>query len=754
MVIPYTIWRNAGNWLISFCTILILQGCHPQKRQEQPYVDRAFWQEDHKPYPVSTDAADNDVRSIAVGPDQTVWIATATGIFRKRQDASVWEPVLTADHKGPAFSVGIDQAGTVWLGTWQGLFRYADYHPETVEGTSGPVTAVSPAPEGTYALGPQGIWLVTNGQVIKKGYAIPRSVRNALPDGQGGIWIASDVGLYHCTPKSVDIYQSTKHLLSAYVKGLAYDGKQQLWAAGLGGVSQLANHRKTGTLTPEDGLPTIYATCVERAPDSTMWVGTEQGVVRFRPDGTHSLLFSQRWLLDDRIADIAFDKAGTAWIATPKGVSAIRKRSMTLAQKSDYFYDVLMKRHIREPWIAGQCRLPVAGDASAWEPEDDDNDGEYTGNYLAMEAFRYAATKSPDAKAKAAKAFRFLRLLQEVTGTDGFFARTIVPANWDKSLLHDVNRAYTGRELAAELAKEPRFKPVQVRWQPSKDGKWLWKGDTSSDEMCGHMFGYFFYYELVADEAEKQLVRTHIRHIVDHLIKHNFNLVDVDGKPTRWGVWSPEQLNHDPEWAPDRSQNSMEMLTFLKLAYHVTNDTTYQQQYLRLIQKEGYLDNMANLPNQNPAWFIYFDVVLQAYCYPILLACEKDPTLLAFYQNHMDSWFDRRRNDHNPLINFLYNYARNKQEELATSIAFFENTPLDLIDWPIDHTKREDIRIVRKPVLDDVQVSELQPPALRLAIRWDKNPWTATGGDPHREREPVFWLLPYWMGRYLGIINE
>jgi hypothetical protein len=203
--------------------------------------------------------------------------------------------------------------------------------------------------------------------------------------------------------------------------------------------------------------------------------------------------------MDDRVNDIAFDKNGNAWIATQGGVSAVKKKKMTLASKQDYFYDVLMRRHIRDPWIAGHCRLPIAGDTTQWEPEDDDNDGEYTSNYLAMESFRYAVTKSEDAKEKAGKAFRFLTQLQEVTETDGFFARTIVPSGWTS--IHDVNAR--DRQLAEALGNEPRFKPVTTRWHKSSDGKWMWKGDTSSDELCGHMFDTFLL-RTAAEERRKK----------------------------------------------------------------------------------------------------------------------------------------------------------------------------------------------------------------------------------------------------------
>lgn len=722
--------------------------------QELPpaYQDTGFWQETHEAYPLPKGMETGDVRSLTVDAESTVWIATAAGVFIKKENHSQWKAVLAENEQGPAFSVTTDAQSNVWVGTWKGVYRFEQNQLKLIHGPEAPISVVCSASKGVYAIGPKGIWFFNGQDFIKKNGEIPRSVRDAITDNQGGLWLASDVGLYYINKEGkTTVLRNPDEVLSGYIKGITFDRDQHLWAGGLGGVSIIDQFKKKRAITPTEGLPSVYVTCVKADAEGTIWVGTEKGVVRYYANGSHSLRFSRRWLLDDHVKDIAFDKNGNAWIGTLKGVSVIKRRKMTLAQKNDYFHDVLLKRHIRAPWIAGQCRLEKAGDLTTWQPEDDDNDGEYTGNYLAMESFRYAATKSPDAKENAKKAFDFLKLLQEVTDTDGFFARTIVPSDWTN--VHDGNQTYTPQQLAEELVKEPRFKPVEIRWRKSKDGKWLWKGDTSSDEMCGHLFGYYFYYELVADETEKKVIRNHVARIVDYLITHNFNFVDVDGKPTRWSVWSPDQINRDPEWAPDKAQNSMEMLAFLKLAHYMTNDGKYQKEYLRLINQEHYLENMAQVPHQNPAWFIYFDVMLQAYVYPILIKCEKDPKRLAFYQKHMDDWFEKRKGDHNPLINFIYCYSRNKKVELQNSVNFLVDTPLDLIDWPIDHTKREDVRIVREPVLEDEQVNVLQPPSLRMTVRWDKNPWTAKGGDPYREREPVFWQLPYWMGRYLGMIR-
>lgn len=712
--------------------------------------DTAFWQEYHDAFPVNNDPSGVEVRSIAVDSRGDVWIATPVGVFTKKQSDRTWQHAIPEEDQGPSFAVEVDANSAVWMSTWNNVYRFRDNKLERMSGVVSPIATFCVATEGVYALGPNGVWLFSGNGFEKKEYTIARSIRDAVSDKNNGLWIASDVGLYHSTPQSTKQLVNEDQLISAYIRGVALNG-DHVWAGGLGGVTILENEKKNKILLPKDGVPSLNVNCVKRSGEGVMWVGTDVGVVRYNKDSTHSLLFSRRWLLDDKVNDIAFDSEGNAWIGTARGVSAIRKKRMTLASKQLYFYDVLMRRHIREPWIAGQCRLPIAGDTSRWEPEDDDNDGEYGGNYLAMESFRYATTKNADAKEKAKKSFQFLKFLQEVTESDGFFARTIVPSNW--TFVHDGNRTYTDRELADELIKEPRFKPVPVRWWKSADGKWLWKGDTSSDEICGHMFGYYFYYELVADDAEKKIVSAHVTKIVDHLMAHDLSLTDKDGKATRWGVWSPDKLNHDPEWSPDRSLNSMELLSFIKLAYYMSGDEKYQREYLRLIKEEKYLDNMSNIPKQNPAWFIYYDVILAAYAYPILIKCEKDPELVKFYEAHIDNWMEGRRGDENPLLNFIYSYSRNKRAELKTSIDLLTNTPLDLIDWSIDHAKREDVDVVHEPVLGDVQVNKLQPASIRSTIRWDKNPWAISGGNHHLEREPVFWLLPYWMGRYMEMIK-
>jgi len=713
--------------------------------------DTPFIQEYHESCPTGQDGAGSDVRAIVADSVGNIWAATAEGIYRLNKGKGKWLALMPEADAGPAYDIVVDNKGSIWAGAWNGIYQSTPSGLKRVAGIDHPIAALCATDSGIIALGAGRIYSLTNGKYTFKEIPYSKSFRAVLPDRKGGLWIATGFGLYHHTDKGHKLYQAESELVSPELYDIAFDSKGSLWIGSLGGITVYKGARRAESFTPEQGLPSVSVRCVEQGPDGIMWVGTELGIARY--DGRDfSVRHSKRWLVNDDVRDIAFDSEGTAWIATAGGVSAIKRKSMTLAEKADYFLEVCLARHVREPYLVERCLLGVPGDTSTFKPRDDDNDGQYTAMYLAMESFRYAVTKDPRAKANARKAFEALRFLQTVTRTPGFVARTVIPSTWTR--MADPNRKISDRQWADMYVDNPCEKRIETRWRPSKDGKWLWKGDTSSDEITGHMFGYLFYYDLVADGAERKHVCKHVLNIVDYIIDNGYVLKDLDGTHTKWGVWSPQKLNHDPDWRAERGVNSVEILSFLKLAYHMSGHQRYQQEYLNLLNEHNYAANVRRANTRNPAWRTHINDELLALAYPCLLMHEDDPGLRRLYRESLDHWYDTAKADRSPFFNFTYGACVGKAPQLKISVDYLRNSSLDLVRWTIDNSKREDIRIVRTPELELLQTNRLLPPDERGVIRWDENPWRAVQGDGgHTESDGVWWLLPYWTGRYYGYIH-
>jgi hypothetical protein len=61
----------------------------------------------------------------------------------------------------------------------------------------------------------------------------------------------------------------------------------------------------------------------------------------------------------------------------------------------------------------------------------------------------------------------------------------------------------------------------------------------------------------------------------DFILANNYYLIDVDGKPTRWGFWGPSELNDNPLRYGERGINSIEILGMLAICYHCKHNETY-----------------------------------------------------------------------------------------------------------------------------------------------------------------------------------
>ncbi|MBI2302933.1 MAG: hypothetical protein HYU66_28845 [Armatimonadetes bacterium] len=493
----------------------------------------------------------------------------------------------------------------------------------------------------------------------------------------------------------------------------------------------LAGH---STTQPLRGVPFAELTCLAAGPDGSLWVGGPHGAARWI-DGVWEVYADHRWLPDNDVRAIVAEPDGGATVHTPAGAVRIAFETLTLAAKAAHYGELTDARHKRFGYVTG-CHLQTPGDLSSWRHNIDDNDGLWTAMYVAAESYRYAVTGDPDARAKAAESMRALLFLEAVTPIPGFPARAVTHRS------------------------EPGFRRHgDGEWHLGGGGEWEWKADTSSDELDGHYFAWPIYHDLVADEAERAAIQATVRRVTDHLLEHGLYLVDLDSRPTRWGVWAPERLNDDPAWRAERGLNSLEILAYLKVAEHLIGDARYRDAARELIEEHHYALNtleQKTLTGDFPGAHInHSDDELAFLAYHSLLSLETDPALRTLYLASLERTWQAERIERCPLWNVMYGGLTGRPCDVEAAAQALAEIPLDLVEWRVENAGRTDLRLdPEADRFDRRQVLEPLPWRERPLHKWNGNPFRVEGGHDRGEECGTFWLLPYWMARWYGLLVE
>jgi len=480
-------------------------------------------------------------------------------------------------------------------------------------------------------------------------------------------------------------------------------------------------------------LPCADIRCIA-VIEGKLWCGTSKGAFAWNRRGRIDYYASKRWLIDDIVIDIAPGPNGSVLVLTESGLSIIHFQEMTLAEKADHFDELTRQRHIRYGFNSAFV-MTESGDFSTGYLVDQDNDGLWTAMYLAGELFRYAVTQSDDTYRNCLDSFEAMERLTTITPMDGFPARAIERG---------------GYQVADKQ-----------HWHPAADGHWVWKGTTSSDEIVGHFFAYTLFAEIIEDPQWKQRAVTLMDSIMDHIVRNNWYLIDYDGKPTLWGRWHPEYVNKFPRQVGDRRLNSVEIISFLQAAYHFTGKEIYKEKAYGLLDDHGYLDNIMtpiteigrvpgidlttdwNHSDDELAFLSYWNLYRYAFTDEL-----KDK-----YRQSIKEHWEVERPEKNPLWSFIYADTGAEQFDLDEAIWSLQEFPLDTISWTVTNSHRKDLEFI-EPNFRDQTTNAVLPPDERPMSKYNGNAFRLDGGrGGKREYSGDIYTLPYWMGRYLGVIE-
>lgn len=363
-----------------------------------------------------------------------------------------------------------------------------------------------------------------------------------------------------------------------------------------------------------------------------------------------------------------------------------------LSDKAAWLQEDLNANNMQYGIVMPRVLLPPEGNADLSSAHQEDG-GNRTGPYLAALSFQYAVTGDKKVKKWADESFEAIEILEKVTGVEGSIARS-----FNKS---DVKQRH----------EDWFFFPMEWHQSTSMPG-YRWIGDPSSDTYANLMYGLAMYYDLVADKQYKQRVKTWVTKVTDRMIEHDMRLVDVDGKMTLWGNYSPS-LHRE-------NLNSLLPLFQLKVTYHITESQKYQDKYLELIQEHGYADEAILAASFKPPYVPWDTYHFMKGVY-MLLRYETDQSLRNKYLAALERFWLKEYPCKNQTLQITYNHY------VPESGGFNEESIEQLINW-------------------------------KGAWRGERDQYLRKGNGSERVQgtwiEPShFYLLVYWKARYHQLLN-
>jgi hypothetical protein len=492
----------------------------------------------------------------------------------------------------------------------------------------------------------------------------------------------------------------------------------------------------------QNRVPVPAITTVE-AIGNKVWFGTPQGAFAVRPDGKIDYYHGERWLPGNEVVDIAPGPENSVLVLTNGGLSQLVFKSMTLYDKARFYDQQVRSRHIRNGFNATLSRMEK-GDLSTGYLSDSDNDGLWTSMYLGGEIFRYNVTKDPEALQNCRESLDAMERLYTINPVPGF-----------------PSRSFERRGYIAQLSDPDR-------WQHADNPEWDWKATTSSDEAIGHIFAFGAMAELIDDPVLKKRAVALIDTLMGHIVTNDLYLIDYNGKPTQWGKWNPAYVNNFPTNVGDRKLNSSNIIAMLQTAYHFTKKEKYKKVAFELMEKHGYLENLMRPMREigqapegsdeyskmlSEGWNHSDDEMYFVGYWGLYRYAFNDALKAKYKQAILDHW-QAERPEKEGAWNIFTALTGTPTFDLPEAVWYLKEYPLDLIDWAVQNSHRKDIELLA-PNFRNQTTKEVLPPDERPIQRHNGNTFTLDrkGNGTGEHSAGDIWLLPYWLGRYLGVIS-
>ncbi len=243
----------------------------------------------------------------------------------------------------------------------------------------------------------------------------------------------------------------------------------------------------------------------------------------------------------------------------------------------------------------------------------------------------------------------------------------------------------------------------------------VYKGDTSSDEIIGHLFLYKLAYDILAPEDPelKEMLEETMEKFAQHLSDNSYTMVDGSGQPTTWAKFSRTYF-HNGQTLGGSPLNALVMLTGFKVAAYITGNRKWEDEYRMAALDEGYefaeimtqeleryemcVLEFANSVSPVLGFILrpivgtqlfktlyriilnYSDEEMAMLGFYTLFQLEDDEELLGYYREALNDWWYSIHFSENALWYYIYQLAY--PDEVQTD--YYGNSLIETASWVLD----------------------------------------------------------------------
>jgi hypothetical protein len=364
----------------------------------------------------------------------------------------------------------------------------------------------------------------------------------------------------------------------------------------------------------------------------------------------------------------------------------------------------------------------------------------------------------------------------------------------------------------------------------------VYKGDTSSDELIGHLFIYKLAFDILGPEDEelKQIIVNTLSRLSQHIVDNGYQMIDGAGQPGTWSKFNREFFYNRAQLG-GAPLTAAVILSLLKLTAYVTGDIKWENEYrmaaldpayeyaelmtqyieqcelyMLLVVDEtvmpgfsmalGLTESPEKVEMLTRMFLNYSDEEMAMLAFYLLFQMETDETLLTFYRAAIDDWWESMKYSENPLWYYIYQLAYPNETKtdaygnklVDTAAWALSRHPLDTRRWCASNDNRDDVALFslkellgghalsyklgedgEKLEFTGGSIADLITSADELLTKGPALEWYVAAADersmhkyncssydlsddynPNMMEGSTTYTLPYWMGRYHGMLVD